>query len=174
MRKLLCILVILALALPAVSMAQACKTKPAEPADPVTLPDVDPQLLDAAMQNLATAIATGNYDAIGNSLAMAEEQLATAIHAGGIGDVKAKVKVDAEHEKVLATLKIKAKGHEYNGISLHRLAIKAKVKHTSEGLWRVDIKINGRFTDEQEAYILALFQKYEGQLPGIDVNLKIC
>ena len=74
----------------------------------------------------------------------------------------------------MATLKIKAKGHDYNGISLDKLSIKAKVKHTSDGLYRVDIKINGRFTEQQEAYILALLQKYEGQLPGIDVNVKIC
>jgi hypothetical protein len=145
-----------------------------EPADPVPLPVIDPQLLDAAMQKLAAAIATGNYDAIGSALGAAEEQLATAIQAGGIGDVKAKVKVDAKHEKATASLKIRAKGKEYNGISLKNLAIKAKVKHTGEGLWQVNVRINGRFTEEQKAYISALLQKYEGQMPGVDVNLKIC
>jgi hypothetical protein len=138
MRIILCIIAVLVLSISAVSQARGCEATPVVPADPVTLPNVDPQLLDAAMKNLATAIATNNFDEIGRSLAIAEEQLATAIHAGGIGDVK------------------------------------AKVKHTSDGLYRVDIKINGRFTEQQEAYIFALLQKYEGQLPGIDVNLKIC
>jgi hypothetical protein len=174
MRKILCILVILALAIPAVSMAEACKTKPADPADPVTLPVIDPQIIDAAMKNLATAIATNNCTVIGSALGAAEEQLATAIQAGGIGDVKAKVKVDLEHQKAMATLKIKAKGQSYNGVALNKLTIKAKVKQASDGLYHADIKINGRFTEQQKAYLLSIFQKYQGQVPGIVVNFRIC
>jgi hypothetical protein len=174
MRKILCILVILALAIPAVSMAEACKTKPAEPADPITLPVIDPQVIDAAMRNLATAIATNDYEAIGSALGAAEEQLAAAIQAGGIGNVKAKVKVDAEHQKAIATLKIKAKGKCHNGVALNKLTIKAKVKHASDGLYHADIKIDGRFTEQQEAYLLAMLQKYQGQLPGVVVNFRIC
>lgn len=174
MRKILCILVILALAIPAVSMAEACKTKPAEPADPITLPVIDPQVIDAAMKNLAMAIATNNCTVIGNALGATEEQLAAAIQAGGIGDVKAKVKVDVEHQKAMATLKIKAKGQSYNGVALNKLTIKAKVKHASDGLYHADIKIDGRFTEQQEAYLLAMLQKYQGQIPGVVVDFKIC
>ena len=174
MRKILFILVILALAIPVVSMAEACKTKPAAPADPVTLPDIDPQVLDAAMKNLAAAIATNNYDAIGSAMGAAEEQLATAIQAGGIGDVKAKVKVDAEHQKAMATLKIKAKGQNCNGVALNKLTIKAKVNHARDGLYHADIKIDGRFTQQQKAYLMAMLQKYQGQMPGVVVNFKVC
>jgi len=173
MRWILCIIMaVFVLSISAVTIGHACDAKPVKPADPVTLPAVDPQQLDTAMKSLAAALATNNYDAIGNSLGAAEEQLAAVVGAGS--DVKAKVKVDAEHQKAAATLKITAQGKASSCHAKNVLTVKAKAKHTDDGTWNVVLKVNGHFTEQQKAYIQGLFQKYQGQLPGVNVTLKIC
>jgi hypothetical protein len=74
----------------------------------------------------------------------------------------------------VASLKNKAHGQNYGGLALDRLTVTAKVKHASDGLYHADIKINGRFTEEQKAYILAMLQKYRGQMPGVEISFKVC
>ncbi len=75
----------------------------------------------------------------------------------------------------MATLKIKAKGQSYNGLALNKLTIKAKVKHAKRrALPCSTSRSTGGFTEQQEAYIQAMFQKYQDQLPGVVINFKIC
>jgi hypothetical protein len=177
MRKILCILAILLLLVPATALAQGNKNAKAIPTVPVTVPDASLGLLDAAMSDLALAIASGDEAAIDRYLLLAEEKLTRAI--GENGDVKLKVKADVEGRRLVVQFKYRP-DLKPDGVKLccghdkayATLKVTLKVKQARDGHYKVNLRIKGDLTEQQKAYITALVAKYQGQAPGLEISLK--
>jgi hypothetical protein len=181
MRKLLYILAIMLLFVPAVSLAQSTNATPTVlptvlptvppalpptlPVVPGTVPDSGLYLLDAAMNDLALAVNSHNSSEINQYVAIAQQKLAAA--TAGRDDLQASLKASVKDDKLKATLKIKA---EYP--ANETLKISAKVKQNKHGLYNIDIRIKGDVTDQQKACLQALVEKAKLQMPGVNINLK--
>jgi hypothetical protein len=187
MRKKLYILAILTLSVailtlmvPAASLACSAKkpveppvVSPGVPVVPITIPDSSLTFLDAALNDLAAAVATHDDAAIAQYFAAAEQKLGQALPDTDNLKVKVNANLDARKltVKVLATQDVPTRCHHAKAIELLKVVV--KVRQTDDGVYHLGIRIKGDLTDQQKAYLTALVEKHQGQVPGVVIDLKI-
>ena len=166
MRKILCILAILTLFVPAVSLAQSTDAAPAATADPGAIPDSALYIIGDVTDHLALAYATHNYDGLDDYMVNAEQQLLLAIGATDKNDVKAMAHIDLVNQTAGAKLMIRPDCLD------KKLEAQVNLHLNDEGQRVLDVKIKGDLTEQQKAYAQALIQKIQYQVPGIVINAK--
>lgn len=166
MKKILCILAILTLLVPAVSLAKSTGTAPAAPADSGAIPDSVKHILSDVRDRLALAYATHNYEGLDEYMLMKEQQLLQELGLTGKNDVKVKAHVDLVDKTVRAKVTIRPDCLD------KKLEAMANLHLNDEGQCVLDVKIKGDLTGLQKAYAQALILDLQDQVPGIVINIK--
>ena len=166
MRKILCILVILALFVPAVSLAESTDAAPAAAADPGAIPDSALVIIGDVTDHLALAYATHNYVGLDDYMMNAEQQLLLAIGATGKNDVKVMAHVDLEAQTAGGKIMLRPDCLD------KKLELQVNLHLNDEGQHVLDVKIKGDLTAQQQAYAQALFLKIQYHVPGVLINVK--
>jgi len=166
MRKIFCILAILLLFVPAVTLAQSTEAATSEPADPGALPDSVMYILSDVSDHLALAYATQNYDGIDDYMAIKQLMLLQAIGATDKNAVKAMVHVDLEMRTALAKVMIRPDCLD------KKLEADVKIHLNDDGQRQIDVKIKGDLTEMQKSYVESLVEKIKYQMPGTVIQVK--
>jgi hypothetical protein len=166
MRKILCILAILALFVPAFSLAESTDVAPATAADPGAIPDSALYIIGDATDHLALAYATHNFNGVDAYMTTAGLRLLYAIGATDKNDVKVMAHFDIEERTAGAKVMIRPDCLD------KKLEADVKAHVNDEGQPMIDVKIKGDLTEQQQAYVQALVQKVENQVPGIVIKVK--
>jgi hypothetical protein len=166
MRKILCILAILALFVPAVSLAQSTDAASAAEADSATIPDSVLYIIGDVTDHLTLAYVTHNYEGVDDYMMTAGQQLLQAIGATDKNDVKVMAHIDLEEQAAGAKVMIRPDCLD------KKLEADVKICLNDEGQQQIDVKIKGDLTEQQKAYTDALIQKIAYQVPGIVINVK--
>ncbi|MBI5391626.1 hypothetical protein HZB00_01355 [Candidatus Woesearchaeota archaeon] len=148
--------------------------------DPGITPDSALYFLDLAMENVGLALAFDNNAKVEKELDIAEERLSEAREMALKNNLEAMTKAEAKHREILTKVKAELRGLNSNS-SKEELkkelqvedrvnAHEKKVKIVKDEL-KIEIKIKGELTLEQQQLLNSLIASFENQTEQVGIEI---